>query len=70
MRMCKKKYWEILKNSAWNNNKKEMPKYSILEIVLEDRIDFNDKDNMIQNIIQQSVSLALEIQEHLQNIDC
>ena len=31
-----RKYWEILKKSVWNGNRKEMPKYSILEIVLED----------------------------------
>ena len=46
-----------------------MPKYSILEIVLEDQIDFNDKDNMSQKIFKHSVSLALEIQEYLKNIE-
>lgn len=63
-----RKYWEILKKSVWNGNRKEIPKYSILEIVLEDQIDFNDKDNMTQKIFNHSVSLALEIQEHLKNI--
>ena len=65
-----RKYWEILKNSVWNGNRKEMPKYSILEIVLENQIDFSNKDNMTQNIMKHSVTLALEIQEYLKNIDC
>ena len=64
-----RKYWEILKKSVCNGNRKEMPKYSILEIVLEDQIDFNDKDNMSQKIFKHSVSLALEIQEYLKNIE-
>ena len=64
-----RKYWEILKKSVWNGNRKEIPKYSILEIVLEDQIDFNDKDNMSQKIFKHSVSLALEIQEYLKNIE-
>lgn len=65
-----RKYWEILKNSVWNGNRKKMPKYSILEIVLENQIDFSNKDNMTQNIMKHSVTLALEIQEYLKNIDC
>lgn len=65
-----RKYWEILKNSVWNGSRKEMPKYSILEIVLENQIDFNDKDNMTQNIIKHAVNLAFKIEEHLKNIDC
>lgn len=64
-----RKYWDILKNSEWNGNRKEMPKYSILAIVLVNQIDFNNKDNMTQNIMKYSVSLALEIEEYLKNID-
>lgn len=64
-----RKYWEILKDSVWNN-KKEIPKYSILEIVLETQIDFNNKANMTQNIIHHSETLALEIQEYLKSVDC
>lgn len=63
-------YWELLKNSVWNSNRKEMPKYSILEVVLEDQMDFRDKETMTQNIISRSVSLALEIQEYLSGIGC
>lgn len=29
-----KKYWDLLKESEWNKDKIEMPKYSILEVVI------------------------------------
>ena len=63
-------YWELLKDSVWNSGRKEMPKYSILEAVLEDQMDFRDKETMTQTIISRSVSLALEIQEYLSGIGC
>lgn len=65
-----KQYWNLLKDSKWNKNRNEMPKYSILEVVLENQIDFNTKENMTKNMINRSVSLALEIQEYLQSMDC
>lgn len=61
------KYWEILRNSKWNDNRKGMPKYSVLEIILENQIDFNNKESMTQNIISRSVSLSSEIEEYLKN---
>lgn len=61
------KYWEILRNSKWNDNRKGMPKYSVLEIILENQIDFNNKETMTQNIISRSVSLSSEIEEYLKN---
>lgn len=64
-----RKYWEILKNSVWNKKRKEMPEYSILEVVLENQIDFNNKANMTKNILDRSVSFALEIQEYLTSTD-
>lgn len=63
-----KKYWELLKESIWNSDRKEMPKYSVLEAVLEDGIDFTDKENMSKNIISRAGQLALEIQEYLAKI--
>lgn len=52
-----------MKPSKWNNDKK-MLKYSILEIVLEDHIDFNNKEMMIKNIIARFLDLALKIQQY------
>lgn len=63
------KYWQLMKDTKWNKGIDTMPKYSILEIILETQIDFRDKENMTQNIINRSVSLALEIEEYLKSID-
>lgn len=64
-----KQYWNLLKDSRWNKNINEMPKYSVLEAVLENQIDFNDKENMTPNIIDRSVSLSSEIQQYLESVD-
>lgn len=62
-----KQYWEILKLSPWNQDRKEMPQYSVLEVILENRIDFNNKETMTQTIITGAMSLASEIQKYLEN---
>lgn len=62
-----KEYWEILKDSKWNIDRKEMPRYSVLEVVLENRIDFNEKERMTETIITSALSLAKEIQKYLEN---
>ncbi len=64
-----KRYWEILKLSQWNQDRKEMPQYSVLEVVLENQIDFNNKETMTENIITGAISLASEIQKYLENKD-
>lgn len=46
-----------------------MPKYSILEVVLESKIDFSNKENMTKNIINQSISLSLGIEEYLKEFE-
>ncbi len=63
-----KKVWDLLKESKWNKNINDMPKYSVLEVVIENNIDFKDKRGMTKNIIEQSYALSLEIQEYLRNI--
>mgnify|MGYP001080094766 FL=1 len=70
MQMCKERTGNFYKDSVWNSGRKEMPKYSILEAVLEDQMDFRDKETMTQTIISRSVFLALEIQEYLSGIGC
>ena len=47
-----------------------MPAYSILEVILESQIDFRDKETMTQNILDRSVSLALEIEAYLKSTRC
>ncbi len=63
-----RKYWKILQKTKWNYNQKIMPKYSIVEIVLETNIDFENQESMTHHIIERSVSLASQIQEYLKQI--
>ena len=60
-----RKYWKILKKTKWNYNQKIMPEYSIVEIVLETNIDFENQESMTHHIVERSVSLASQIQEYL-----
>lgn len=64
-----KKYWEILKKSKWNSDRNKMLRYSVLEVVLENQIDFNNKKRMTENIITQPLSLSQEIQQYLKRVE-
>lgn len=64
---AQKEYWEILKETVWNKGIKMMPKYSVLEVCLLDRIDFNDKNNMTDIILNNAITFTKEIQEFLEN---
>ena len=44
------KYWELLKNTDWNKDIEAMPLYSVLEVCLEDHIDFSHKALMTDKI--------------------
>ena len=56
-----KKYWELLKSSKWNAERSEMPKYSIIEIVLVERPDFNNLDALSAKIRTTAIGLTEEI---------
>ena len=56
-----KKYWELLKDSKWNEHQTSMPKYSVLEVVLVEKPDFNNLDVLTQNIEKQVHCLSEEI---------
>lgn len=58
-------YWELLKNTKWNQGVTEMPIYSVLEVCLESNIDFSDKDKMTENIITKALETAAEIEAYL-----
>ncbi|WP_299107243.1 hypothetical protein [uncultured Tenacibaculum sp.] len=45
-----KEYWELLKDSEWNKNKSEMPKYSILEAIIEETPDFDNLPLLTQKL--------------------
>ena len=46
-----------------------MPKCSVLEVCLEDEIDFEHKENMTATILDKTISLAVEIQRFIEDIN-
>ena len=60
-------YWNILKNTSWNKDKTTKPKYAVLEVCLLNKIDFNNKEKMNTQILNEAISLAKEIQNYLEN---
>ena len=56
-----KKYWDLLKESEWNKDKTEMPKYSILEVVIVNNPDFNDLEQLSKNILTNLEQVTDEI---------
>ncbi len=65
-----KQYWNLLKDCKWNKHIEVMPKYSILEVIIDTKIDFNAKETMTSNIIDNAISSALEIENCLQTLGC
>lgn len=64
-----KKYWELMKKSKWISDKDEMPRYAILEVVLVEHINFDQKEKMTESIINQSKDLAIDMQKYLETFD-
>ncbi len=56
-----KKYWDLLKESKWNKYRKEMPKYSILEAVIENKPDFDNLPLLSKKIEKKLVEQSGEI---------
>lgn len=47
----------------------KMPRYAILEVVLEEYINFVQKEKMIESIIKPSKDLAMDMQKYLETFD-
>lgn len=56
-----KSYWDLLKNSKWNKDKTDMPKYSILEAIIEDEPNFDDLPALFQKIEKGLIETSDEI---------
>lgn len=46
-----------------------MPRYAILEVVLEEYINFVQREKMIESIIKPSKDLAIDMQKYLETFD-
>ncbi len=55
------KYWVLLKDSKWNKDKMEMPKYSILEAIIEREPDFDDLPLLAKKIEKELGKVSTEI---------
>lgn len=62
-----KKYWEALKTSKWND-RKEMPQYAILEVILVDNPDFSNLEMLTKNIESNLIQISGEIMDECKNI--
>ncbi len=56
-----KHYWDFLKDSRWNRDKIKMPKYAILEAVIQDDPDFDDLAVLNKQIEDGLVRVSKEI---------
>lgn len=68
--VVQKEYWNILKNTKWNEHRHTMPKYSVLEVCLENNIDFGNKEEMTVSIVSKAKELSKEIQLFLEKQIC
>jgi hypothetical protein len=64
-----KKYWELLKNTTWNKDRTEMPKYSILETTLVENPDFNNLNALSEQIETNMIKVSVEILDYLKALD-
>lgn len=54
-----------MKHTDWNEGIREMLRYSVLEVCLEDNPDFENKARMTQKILEGAVYAAAEIESFL-----
>ena len=64
-----KNYWELLKESKWNKDKTEMPKYSVLEVIIEDKPDFDALPLLSQSIEKRMLEVSEEIINELTKLN-
>lgn len=60
-----KEYWNLLKETKWNQGQSTMPKYSVLETVLVETPDFNDSDALSLKIEQATMAVIDEISNYI-----
>ena len=48
-------YWEKLKELEWNREKVAMPRYSVLDTVIEADPDFSDLDKLADSILEKTL---------------
>ncbi len=64
-----KQYWDLLKTSKWNKERMEMPQYSILEAVLENKPDFDNLPQLSLTIENKLIELSDEIVSEVKKLN-
>ena len=64
-----KQYWNVLRDSEWNKDKKEMPKYSILEAIIEGEPDFDNLKVLSEKIERLTIEASDKIVNEIKKID-
>jgi hypothetical protein len=65
----RKKYWELSKNTKWNENRTEIPKYSIMEVTLVKDPDFDNLDKLAELIETKMIEVSNEVEDYLRSIE-
>lgn len=68
-RAIQKKYWNFLKASKWNKNRIEMPKYAILETIIENKPNFNNLPLLSKNTEQKLRTTSKEVINSLEKLN-
>ncbi|MGJ8684846.1 MAG: DUF7000 family protein [Nonlabens sp.] len=64
-----KKYWELMKSTQWNTNRKQMPQYAILETILIQNCDFNNLGFLSDQIESKLFKSSTEIIHYLKKLN-
>lgn len=60
-----KEYWDLLKDTEWNKDQSTMPQYSVLEIVLVEKPDFNNLDELTSQIVGEARFFSEKIESYI-----
>lgn len=64
-----KNYWELLKDTKWNEEKSEMPDYSVLEMTLINHPDFDNLNELSRQIESKLLQVSDQLVEYLKSLD-
>jgi len=62
------RYWNLLKQSPWNQHRIDMPKYSVIEMVLVETPDFDNVAALTAEISTKALCFSEEIIGHLKTL--
>ncbi|GAB5554439.1 MAG: hypothetical protein Sapg2KO_40300 [Saprospiraceae bacterium] len=64
-----KEYWNLLKDSKWNKDREEMPKYSILESIIVEEPNFDNLSSLAEKIEKRLIEESDEIIDKIKMLE-